>query len=358
MKGICPQNGGECLFLFFMESNDFQQIKDIGFSSLIEKITDYTGNYREEIEKGIGDDTSLYRERDGYLTSASSEIFLEGVHFDVTYTPLHHLGYKLVTAAVSDVYAMNSEPIQLLVSIAVPNKYSVQMIEQLYKGIGQACSDYRIQLTGGDTTASHQMLAVSVTILGSTKKENIILRSGAQHNDVICVTGDLGAAIAGLRILMREKREWQQQESEQFQPELEPYEYVVQRQLVPEARQDFVSTLSKWEDKPSSMIDVTQGLIADLKHIAKSSGLGAEIYSPAVPIALETRTVADEMKEDVDKYAFYGGEDFEILFTLKESQVEKLKAEFDDFSVIGKMSNKFNELKINTGEDRTIQFDL
>lgn len=341
-----------------MESNNFQQIKDLGFSSLIEKFTNYTGEQRKEIEKGIGDDASLYKERDGYLTATSTEIFLEGIHFDVTYTPLHHLGYKLVTAAVSDIYAMNSEPVQILISLAVPNKYSVEMIEQLYKGIDKACKDYDVQLTGGDTTASHQILAVSVTVLGSSKKENVILRSGAKHKDVICVSGDLGSAIAGLRILMREKKEWQQQESEQFQPELEPYEYVVQRQLVPEARQDFVHILSKWEDKPSSMIDITQGLIADLKEVAKSSGLGAEIYSPAVPIALETRTVADEMKEDVDKYAFYGGEDYEMLFTLREPQVEKLKAEFEDFSVIGKMSNEFNELRINTGEDRTIQFDL
>lgn len=345
-------------FFIFMDSNDFQQIKDLGFSSLIEKFTNYTGEQRKEIIKGIGDDASLYREQAGNVTAASSEIFLEGIHFDVTYTPLHHLGYKLITAAVSDVYAMNSQPIQVLVNLAVPNKYSVQMMEQLYKGIDRACTDYHVQLTGGDTTASHQILAVSVTVLGSSKEENVILRSGARHDDVICVTGDLGSAIAGLRILMREKQEWQEQESEQFQPELEPYEYVVQRQLVPEARQDFIDVLSKWEDKPSSMIDVTQGLIADLKEIAKNSELGAEIYSPAVPIALETRNVADEMKEDVDKYAFYGGEDYELLFTLRESQVEKLKAEFEDFSVIGKMSNEFDELKINTGEDRTIQFDL
>jgi len=345
-------------FLFFMDTNDFQQIKDLGFSSLIEKFKNYTGEKREEIEQGIGDDASLYKEKEGNLTAASSELFLEGIHFDVTYTPLHHLGYKLVTAAVSDVYAMNSKPVQILVSLAIPNKYSVQMIEQLYKGIDRACTDYQIQLSGGDTTASHQVLAISVTVLGTSPKENIILRSGAHHEDVICVTGDLGSAIAGLRILMREKKEWQQQESEQFQPELEPYEFVVQRQLVPKARNDFADVLSKRDVRPSSLIDVTQGLIADLKEIAKSSGLGAEIYSPAVPIALETRNVADEMKEDVDKYAFYGGEDYEMLFTLREPEVEKLKADFEDFSVIGKMSNEYNELRINTGEDRTIQFDL
>lgn len=342
-----------------MATEDFQQIKDLGFSSLIKKFKSYTGEQRKEIVKGIGDDASLYKEQQGNVTATSAEIFLEGIHFDITYTPLHHLGYKLITAAVSDIYAMNSEPVQVLVSLAVPNKYSVQMIEQLYKGLDRACKDYGVQLTGGDITASHQMLAVSVTVSGSSKRDDIIYRNSAKPDDVICVTGDLGSAIAGLRILMREKKEWQSQENgDQFQPELEHYEYVVQRQLVPVARKDFIKKLSEWDDKPSSMIDVTQGLIADLKEIAKQSNLGAEIYSPAVPISLETRNIADEMKEDVDKYAFYGGEDYEMLFTLKEPQVEKLKAEFDDFSVIGKMSNEFNELRINTGEDRTIQFDL
>lgn len=346
-------------FLFFMDSKNFQQIKDLGFSSLIEKFKNYTGKRREEITKGIGDDASLQTEKAGNVTAASSEIYLEGIHFDVTYTPLHHLGCKIVTGAVSDIYAMNSKPVQLLVDLAIPNKYSVQMIEQLYMGLDKACSDYGIQLTGGDSTASHQLLAISVTALGTSKKDEIIYRDGAHHGDVICVTGDLGSAVAGLRILMREKKEWQEQNGgEHFQPDLEPYEYVVQRQLVPAARHDFIKVLGQLEYKPSSLIDVTQGLIADLKEIAKNSGLGAEIHSPAVPIALETRQVADEMKEDVDKYAFYGGEDFEMLFTLKESQVEKLKAEFDDFSVIGKMSNEFKKLKINTGEDRTIEFDL
>lgn len=346
-------------FLFFMDSKDFQQIKDLGFSSLIDKFKNYTGESRKEIIKGIGDDASLYKEAEGNVTATSSEIYLEGIHFDVTYTPLHHLGYKVVTGAVSDIYAMNSKPVQLLVDIAIPNKYSVQMIEQLYQGIDKACQDYHIQLTGGDSTASHQILAISVTALGTGSEKDVIYRSGANHDDVICVTGDLGSAIAGLRILMREKKEWQEKNGgDQFQPDLEPYEYVVQRQLVPIARRDFIDILAKWDEKPSSMIDLTQGLMADLKEIAKQSGLGAEIFSPAVPIALETRNVADEMKEDVDKYAFYGGEDFEMLFTLREDQVEKLKSEFDDFSVIGKMSNEFNQLRINTGEDRTIEFDL
>lgn len=345
-------------FFVSMDSKDFQQIKDLGFSSLIEKFKSYTGETRNEILQGIGEDASLYRETSGNITATSTEIFLEGIHFDITYTPLHHLGYKIITGAVSDIYAMNSQPVQVLVGLAIPNRYSVQMIEQVYEGINKACVDYNVQLTGGDTTASHQILAVSVTVLGTSKSDKVIFRNTAKEDDVVCVTGDLGSAIAGLRILMREKKEWKDRNTDQFQPELEPYEYVVQRQLVPVARQDFIKSLSEWDEKPSSLIDVSQGLIADLKELAKSSGLGVEIFSPAVPIALETRQVADEMKEDVDKYAFYGGEDYEMLFTLKESHVEKLKAEFDDFTVIGEMTSEYNELRINTGEDRTIQFDL
>ncbi|MDX1640956.1 MAG: thiamine-phosphate kinase, partial [Balneolaceae bacterium] len=237
-----------------MDSKDFQQIKDLGFSSLIEKFKNYAGEPRKEISKGIGDDASVYKELTGNLTVTSSEIYLEGVHFDVTYTPLHHLGYKIVTGAVSDIYAMNSKPVQLLVDIAIPNKYSVQMIEKLYEGINKACQDYNIQLAGGDSTASHQILVLSVTALGSCNEDNIIYRSGAKHGDVICVTGDLGSAIAGLRILMREKKEWQEQNGgDQFQPDLEPYEYVVQRQLVPVARKDFIDVLSEWDEKPSSL---------------------------------------------------------------------------------------------------------
>ena len=341
-----------------MKKEDFQQIKDVGFSSLIDRFKSKTGVSREEVVRGIDDDASVFKTEQGDYSTITSEIFLEGIHFDVTYTPLHHLGYKLVTAAVSDIYAMNSKPVQLLVNLAIPNKYSVQMIEKLYEGLDRAAKEYDLQISGGDTTASHQILAISVTATGSAKKEDIIYRDSAKHDDIICVTGDLGSAIAGLRILMREKKQWQEQEGTRFQPELEPYEYVVQRQLVPKARKDFIDLINSWEDKPSSMIDVTKGLIADLKELGIKSGLGMEIYSPAVPISLETRQVADEMKEDVDKYAFYGGEDFEMLFTLEEPLVEKLKAEFDDFSVIGRMTGENNQLRINTGEDQSYEFDL
>jgi thiamine-monophosphate kinase len=345
-------------FIFIMSEKKFQEIKELGFSALIEKFKSYTGANKNSVVKGIGDDCSVSVQREGFLTCSTCEIFLEGVHFDLTYTPFHHLGYKIVTAAVSDLYAMNALPEQLLVSIAIPNRYSVQMTEQLYKGIDAACKDYDLQLTGGDTTASHQILAISVTALGSVSNDDIIYRKGAQKGDIICVTGDLGGALAGLRILLREKQSWQEGDQDHFQPELEKYEKVVQRQLVPGARKDFIDAIHDSGIKPHAMIDLTQGLIADLRELAKNSDLGAELYSPAIPISLETRAVADEMSEDVDKYAFYGGEDFEILFTIPEPIVEKMKAEFDDFVVIGRMTDENKMLTINTGEEKSYQIEI
>ncbi len=340
------------------EKKDFQQIQDIGFNSLIDKFKDYTGTKQQNVVKGIGDDTSVTSVSGDDLLCTTTEIFLEGVHFDLTYTPFHHLGYKLTTAAVSDIYAMNAKPFELLVSIAIPNKYSVQMMEQLYKGVDAACKDYGVEVAGGDTTASHRILAISVTVLGKVEKENIVYRNSAKKDDIICVTGDLGGALAGLRILLREKENWSDEDGNMFQPDLEEYQYVVQRQLVPEARQDLVHALNEINIKPTSMMDLSQGLIADLRSLLKASGKGATIYSPAIPISFETRKVADEMQEDVDRYAFYGGEDYEMLFTLQEPLVEKLKAEFEDFSVIGKIGDAEQQLTVNTGEEKSFKIEI
>lgn len=336
----------------------FQQIQEIGFPALIKKIEEYQGVERKEIISGIGDDAAVFSSSGSDLLTTSSEIFLEGVHFDLTYSPLQHLGYKLTTAAVSDIYAMNSNPVHLLVNIAIPNKISVQMVEQFFNGVDTACKDYNIQLSGGDTTASHQILAVSMTAFGSVSKEDVIYRNGAKDGDLICVTGDLGSALAGLRVLMREKKDWQLSESDYFQPDLSEYEYVVKRQLMPHARKDFVDTLKGSEIKPTAMIDLSQGLLADLKSVLSDFGTGAEIYSPAVPISLETRKIADEMEEDVDKYAFYGGEDYEMLFTMSEIDAGKLRNTFNDFSVVGKILSGKDKLLLNTGEGETIELDL
>lgn len=336
----------------------FQQIQEIGFPALIKKIEGYQGSVRKEIVSGIGDDAAVFKASGSELLTTSSEIFLEGVHFDLTYTPLQHLGYKLTTAAVSDIFAMNSNPVQLLVNIAIPNKISVQMVEQFFNGVDTACKDYHVQLSGGDTTASHQILAVSMTAIGSVPKNDVIYRKGAKDGDLICVTGDLGSALAGLRVLMREKKDWQESESDYFQPDLSEYEYVVKRQLMPEARKDVVNAFKESKIKPSAMIDLSQGLLADLKSILVDSGLGAEIYSPAVPISIETRKIADEMQEDVDKYAFYGGEDYEMLFTMNENNAGKLRDTFNDFTVVGKLLGGQEKLLLNTGEGETVELDL
>jgi len=341
-----------------MDKNEFQPISEIGFPKLIERISEYKGFPNSKIIKGIGDDAAVFESDNDRLNLISSEIFLEGVHFDLTYHPFKHLGYKVVTSAVSDIYAMNGTPGQLLVNVALPNAYSVQMVEQFYEGVEAACKDYEVQLTGGDTTASHQLLAISVTSVGEVEKDNVTYRNGAKNNDAVCVSGDLGAALAGLRILMREKKEWKEKGGEAFQPDLENYEYVVSKQLVPAARKDIIELFHQKTIKPSSMIDVTQGLVSDVRSIAVNSGLGVQLHSPAVPIMLDTRKVADEMAEDVDKYAFYGGEDYELLFTINEKEVNALSEVCDDFTVIGKMTNEYDQIKINTGENKTIEIDV
>lgn len=309
------------------------------------------------VVQGYGDDAAVL-DNDGAYHLLSSETFMEGVDFDLTYVPLHHLGYKIGTAAVSDIYAMNGKPDVVLVNIAVPNKISVDMLKEIYRGIGAAAKDYEFQIVGGDMTASHQILSLSISCYGKAEKDQLTYRAGARVDDAICVTGDLGGAIAGLRILMREKQYWEEQDQQEaFQPELEDYEYVVKRQLVPVARKDFIKKLRELNIIPTSMIDVTQGLVSDLKHLAKASDVGLYVYQAAFPIALDTRTVADEMKEDVDKYALYGGEDFELMFTIPESMVEALADEFSDFTIIGKVTEKEEGICMQQAEGDVVEFE-
>jgi len=341
-----------------MKKNKFTPIREIGFGTFIEKLSRFKGAKVTESVIGFGDNASILDAGEKKQFITSSKIMVEGVHFDLTYTPFHHLGYKVVTSAASGIYAMNGTPKQVMVNLAVPNRYSAEMMEKFYEGADAACKDYGAELIPGDTTASHQVLSLSVTASGLGDRDSIITQSGANLDQIICVTGELGAAIAGLRILLREKSAWKESGEDYFKPDLEKYEFVVQRQLVPKARQDLLEGFKKAGVRPTSMTDVTRGVVNDLQTLGKRSQKGIEIYSPAIPISFEVRSVADEMQEDVDKYAFYGGEDYEMLFTLHEEDVEKLKTEFDDFSVIGKIADKHNQLTINTGEDKTIKVDL
>lgn len=341
-----------------MSKQDFKTIHEIGFSSLLESYKNFSGASHNEVQKGIGDDAAVIKIQDGneYLLT-SSEIFLEGIHFDLVYTPLHHLGYKIMTAGVSDILAMNGSPLYATVDVAVPNKISVNMLEEFYKGLDAAAKEYGVEITGGDTTASHQALVTSIHITGTVSTGDVVYRNGCNNGDAICVTGDLGGAMAGLRILLREKKAWEENQGQHFQPDLEGYEYVVQRQLMPVAKKDFSGALKKAGVKPTAMMDITQGLLNEIQVLCDVNKIGCKVFSPAVPIALETRKVADEMEEDVDRYAYYGGEDFELLFTLHDKDVEKLKTSFDDFSVIGTLQPDHEGIMIHSGEGTTKRLD-
>lgn len=348
-----------CLFYYFkyfMKDNSFRTIQSIGRNELIDELMEHANFQHPSVIHGYGDDAAVL-ESDPSLRLLSSESFMEGVNFDLTYVPLHHLGYKIATAAVSDIYAMNGTPEVVLVNMAVPNKISVDMLKEIYRGIGAASGDYEFQIVGGDLTASHNILSLDISCYGSVDEDRVIYRKGARVGDAICVTGDLGGAIAGLRILMREKKFWEEQEEQQaFQPELDDYEYVVKRQLVPVARKDFIAKINDLKIWPTSMIDLTQGLVSDLQHLAEASDVGVYVYQAAFPVAPNTRTVADEMKEDVDRYALYGGEDFELMFTLPKEKVEKLADKFQDFSVIGRITEKEEGIRMQQAEGGVVGF--
>ena len=340
-----------------MSDTNFRTIQSIGRDALINELMEGATQNRDEVVRGVGDDTAVVESDGQSLSLLTSETFMEGVDFDLTYTPLHHLGYKVLSAAVSDIYAMNGEPETVLINLAVPNKISVDMLKAIYKGVHAAVSDYNVQIVGGDLTASHQTLSLTISCSGKVSKEDIVYRKGASVDDAICISGDLGSAIAGLRILMREKEFWQDSGETNFEPEIEEYEYVVKRQLLPKARHDIIRQFNELGIKPSAMIDITQGLAAEIKQLSKASGIGAQLYQAALPIALETRQVADEMKEDVDKYALYGGEDLELLFTLPEHMLDEAAEELEDIRVIGKVVAENEGIKMQTAEGDLVEFE-
>lgn len=339
-----------------MTKESFETIQSIGRQAFIKKLAGKATSRNESVVKGIGDDTAVIEKDQTSYLLLSTETFMEGVDFDLTYMPLHHLGYKVISALVSDIYAMNGWPQSAMINLAVPNKISTQMVEKIYEGLNTAANDHGLQIVGGDLTASHQTLAISVSGTGVVNKGAITYREGAKPSDAVCVSGDLGGAIAGLRVLMREKQFWQEGTQQAFQPELEAYEYVVKRQLVPIARKEVIQHLSDQEIIPTSMIDISQGLASDVQNLAAASSCGFQLYQAALPIALETRRVADEMKEDVDKYALYGGEDLELLFTLSEKDADAFVKEFKDITIIGRVTNTSEGVKMQTAEGDTIQF--
>jgi len=311
------------------------EITDLGEFGLIERVKSSFSLQNSTSLVGIGDDAALIASGEDYLL-VTTDMLLESVHFDLSYMPLQHLGYKAVVANVSDIAAMNGKPEQITVALAFSNRFSLEAIDSVYDGIRSACENYKVDLVGGDTSASASGLVISITALGRVSKGKETLRSTAKVNDIICVTGDLGAAYLGLQVLEREKQVFLT--NPEMQPDLEKYEYLVGRQLRPEARMDIVHELADKKVVPTAMIDISDGLASELLHLSKSSGVGIKIFEDKVPIDAGAFETAIEFKIDPITCALNGGEDYELLFTITPSDYEKLK-NHPDIHFIGHVHN-------------------
>jgi thiamine-monophosphate kinase len=328
-------------------SENRSEISQLGEFGLIDRIREKFTLVNSTSLMGIGDDAAVIEAKDDNIL-ISTDMLVEGIHFDLSYTPIHHLGYKAVAVNVSDIAAMNGRAEQITVSIALSNRFSIEAVDALYGGIKAACENYKVDLVGGDTTSSASGLVISITVVGRAKKEKIVYRGGAKANDIICVTGDLGAAFAGLQVLEREKEVYLSDPG--MQPNLEKYEYLVGRQLKPEARTDIVFDLEEAGVTPTSMIDISDGLASELLHIAKNSGVGLRIYEDKVPIDHATYETAIEFKLDPITCALNGGEDYELLFTIAKTDQEKIK-NHPDIHFIGYIHDRKNENVLITKQE-------
>ena len=323
-------------------------ISELGEFGLIERLAKEISVKSSTTVKGIGDDCAVLSPTEGMQTVVTTDLLMEGIHFDLTYVPLRHLGYKAVMVNLSDVFAMNAEPRQVTVSLALSSKFKVEDVEELYAGMRLACEKWGVDIVGGDTTASLTGLAISITALGEARAEDIVMRSGAKPTDLICVSGNLGAAYMGLQLLEREKLIYNEQVEEarksgskeqmellkEAQPDFSGKEYILERQLKPEARGDVVATLRKAGIRPTSMMDISDGLSSELMHICKQSGTGCRIYEERLPLDYQTAAMAEELNLNVSTCALNGGEDYELLFTVPLAQNDTVSA-LEDIRVIG-----------------------
>lgn len=319
-------------------------IGELGEFGLIEKLAGDFAPGRPDTLTGIGDDAAVL-DYGGSPVVVSTDMLVEGIHFDLMYQPLKHLGYKAVITNLSDICAMNAVPRHITVSIAVSNRFSVEAVEELYSGIRAACDAYRVDLVGGDTTSSPRGLIISITAIGTNVREKLTYRSGAKPGDILCVTGDLGAAYLGLQILEREKQVYLA--NPDMQPELSQKEYLIRRQLKPEARLDSVAYFEKAGLVPTAMIDISDGLASDLMHICKASGTGAYVEEAQVPIHDEARLQAMEFNLDPITCALHGGEDYELLFAVTPADLDKVRF-MDSVYIIGEITAREDGIKLHT----------
>ena len=311
-------------------------LADLGEFGLIDRLTEGFEIHNPSTLKGVGDDAAVMDFKDK-KTVVSTDLLIEGVHFDLSYVPLKHLGYKAVSVNVSDIYAMNATATQITVSIAVSNRFPVEALEELYAGIRLACDRYKVDLVGGDTTSSTRGLIISVTAIGEANEEELVYRNGAQPNDLIVLTGDIGGAYMGLQILEREKAVFQVNPNSQ--PDIEMYSYILERQLKPEARKDIPPLLKQLGVKPTAMMDVSDGLSSEILHICKQSGVGCRLYEDKIPLDPQVISTCEEFNLDSTTIALSGGEDYELLFTIAQADYDKIKGN-PNFSVIGYITDK------------------
>jgi len=322
-----------------MTSKRIRTIEELGEFGLIDRLTAGFSIHQESTKVGVGDDAAVI-DHGSYYQVVTTDLLLEGIHFDLVYTPLRHLGYKAVVVNLSDVYAMNAAPRQITVSVGISGKFSVEALDEFYEGVKLACDRFKVDLVGGDTSASVTGLLITVTAIGTALKEELTLRSSAQNHNLVCVTGDLGAAYMGLKILEREKQ--LHAEDPEFQPELKGYDYVLERFLKPEPRVDVLLALKEAGVTPSAMIDISDGLSSELLHICKSSDCGVQVYEERIPVADETAKAAGEFQLEPLVAALHGGEDYELLFTVPLSDFEKVSA-ISGVSIIGNITDKKGE---------------
>lgn len=323
------------------------EISKLGEFGLIHRLTDNIKIKNESTIKGVGDDCTVLHYPDSEVL-VTTDMLMEGVHFDLTYIDLQHLGYKSAMVNISDIFAMNGTPRQLTVSIALSKRFKVEDMDDFYSGLKLACDKWGVDIVGGDTTSSYTGLAISITCIGEARKDDIVYRSGAKDTDLICVSGDLGAAYMGLQLLEREKSVYYQQVDEarkkndkraleelrNFQPDFAGKEYILQRQLQTEARGDIIAQFRELGIRPTAMMDISDGLSSELMHICKESGCGCRIYEKNIPIDYQTAVMAEEMNMNVTTCALNGGEDYELLFTVPIGDNEKIQ-QMDNVKLIG-----------------------
>lgn len=327
----------------------YTPIADVGEFGLIERVQAVLGEPADErVVLGIGDDAAVYRIGGERVQVVTTDALIESVHFDRAFTPMEYLGFKTISVNASDVAAMNAEPRYATIALGLPGSVSVEAVEAFYGGVKKASEAYGVTLIGGDLTGAHRM-TIAVTVVGEADEDAVVYRSGAEAGDLLCLTGNVGGAYAGLKVLLGLRQAMQDEES--YQPDLAEFPYVIGRQLAPVARLDVVRSWAERGVRPKALIDVSDGVASEVHHLCVQSVLGAQVYGAALPVAAETRQVAERFGEDPLAYALFGGEDYELLFTLPEADLDRLEP--DTFAVIGQMTKAEAGVVLQTSEGET-----